>query len=208
MKLSASRTFTCKIYYWVTPRLAAGINRWGIPRGVAVHYSTGGRIGSSTFEGKWRRDTLSGVWQRLRVAVDAADRIQGAYLHFLKSVDLDYAYTQIASGGAQLKKRKKYKEAGRFLSLLKGFPTFNAEDKFILAVAQVKRHTHQIVPTARRDDSAMGLLGELYRSSAFPLLEALTGCGKTIFHASTGSHERKICNVFTICLVRPELVEG
>ena len=140
--------------------------------------------------------------------MDAADRIQGAYLHFLKSVDLDYAYTQIASGGAQLKKRKKYKEAGRFLSLLKGFPTFNAEDKFILAVAQVKRHTHQIVPTARRDDSAMGLLGELYRSSAFPLLEALTGCGKTIFHASTGSHERKICNVFNTCPVRPELVEG
>ena len=121
MKLSASRTFTCKIYYWVTPRLAAGINRWGIPRGVAVHYSTGGRIGSSTFEGKWRRDTLSGVWQRLRVAVDAADRIQGAYLHFLKSVDLDYAYTQIASGGAQLRSARNIKRRGGFSPCSKVF---------------------------------------------------------------------------------------
>jgi len=127
----------------------------------------------SSGEGKWRRDTLSGVWQRLKAAVDAVDRIQGAYLHFLKSVDLDYAYTQLASGGAQLKKRKKYKEAGRLLSLLKGFPVFNAEDKFILAIAQVKHHTHRVVPTARRNDPAIELLGELYRSSAFPLLEAL-----------------------------------
>jgi hypothetical protein len=36
----------------------------------------------------------------------------------------------------------------------------------------------------------------------------LAGCGKTIFHASTGTHERKICNVFNTCSVRPELVEG
>ena len=35
----------------------------------------------STVEGKRRRDTLSGVWQCLSGVVDAADRIQGAYLH-------------------------------------------------------------------------------------------------------------------------------
>jgi len=38
--------------------------------------------------------------------------------------------------------------------------------------------------------------------------DILAGCGKTIFHASMGSHEREICNVFNTCPVRPELVEG
>ena len=48
----------------------------------------------------------------------------------------------------------------------------NAEDKFILAIAQVKHHTHRIVPTARRDDPAIELLGELYRSlHPFPCLK-------------------------------------
>lgn len=126
-----------------------------------------------TYEGKWRRDTLDEIWQRLQAAIEAEDRIQGAYLHFLKSVNVDYAYAQLASHGAQLKKAKKCKEATRFLSLLKEFPAFNAEDKFILAIAQLKLHTHDVVPTARRHDPALDLLMDLYRSSAFPLLEAL-----------------------------------
>ncbi len=41
----------------------------------------------------------------------------------------------------------------------------------------------------------------------FPF-DVLAGCGKTIFHASTSSHERKICNVFNASPVRPELGEG
>ncbi len=126
-----------------------------------------------TGEGKWRRDTLGEIWQRLRGAVEAADRIQGAYLHFLKGVDENYAYTQLASCGTQLKRRKKYKEAKRFFSLLKGFSTFNVEDKFILAIAHVKDRPHRIAPTARREDPTIAMFGELYRSSAFPLLEAL-----------------------------------
>ncbi|MFQ5916867.1 MAG: HEAT repeat domain-containing protein [Candidatus Binatia bacterium] len=126
-----------------------------------------------TVEGKWRRVTLGEIWQRFQGAVDAADRIQGAYLHVLKSVDEKYAYTQLANCGTQLKRRKKYKEAKRFLSLLKGFSTFNVEEKFSLAVAHVKDHPHRIVPTARREDPAVELFGELYCSSAFPLLEAL-----------------------------------
>jgi hypothetical protein len=126
-----------------------------------------------TVEGKWRRDTMGEIWQRLRGAVDAADRIQGAYLHFLKGVDENYSYTQLASCGTQLKRRKKYKEAKKFLSLLKGFSTFNVEDKFVLAIAHVKDRPHRIASTARREDPAIELFGELYRSSAFPLLEAL-----------------------------------
>jgi HEAT repeat protein len=126
-----------------------------------------------TYEGKWRRDTLDGIWERLQAATEAEDRIQGAYLHFLKTVDADYVYARLAGRGSQLKKTKKYKEAIRFLSPLKEFPAFSAEDKFVLAIAQLKLHTHEVVPTARRHDPALDLLVDLYRSSAFPLLEAL-----------------------------------
>ena len=34
----------------------------------------------------------------------------GAYLHFLKNVDAEYAYGQFATRGAQLRKIKKYRK--------------------------------------------------------------------------------------------------
>jgi hypothetical protein len=126
-----------------------------------------------TYEGKWRRDTLDDVWKRLQTALEAEDRIQGAYLHFLKNTDADYGYEQLVSRGAQLKKAKKYKEAIRFLSPLKDFPTYSEEDKFALAVAQLKLHPHDVGTITARHDPALDLLGDLYRSSAFPLLETL-----------------------------------
>jgi len=118
-------------------------------------------------------DTLDQIWERLQAAIEAEDRIQSAYLHLLKSVDADYVYAQLAARGAQLKKAKKYKEATRFLFPLKEFPAGNAEDKFLLAIAQLKLHTHDVVLAARRHDPALDLLADLYRSSAFPLLETL-----------------------------------
>jgi HEAT repeat protein len=126
-----------------------------------------------TYEGKWRRDILDEIGKRLQAAIAAEDRIQGAYLHVLKSVDADYAYTSLVNRGTQLKKAKKYHEAARFLSPLKEFPTFSAEDKLLLAVVQLKGHTHDIVPATRRSEPALELLADVYRSSAFPLLEAL-----------------------------------
>jgi hypothetical protein len=127
----------------------------------------------SAHKGHWRRDTLDEAWQRLRLAVEAGDRIQTAFLHFLKSASLDYVYTQLASCGAQLKKARRYKEATRFLTLLKEFPDFKSEDKFILAVTQLKQHTHDVAVTARRHDPALELLVKLHHSSAFSLLDAL-----------------------------------
>jgi len=125
------------------------------------------------YEGKWRRDTLDAIWDRLQAAVAADDRIQGAYLYFLKSVDADYAYAQLAARGVQLTQKKHYREAIKFLSALKEFPIFQAEDKFRLALAQLKLHPHAVESLARRHELVLELLANLYRSSAFPLLEAL-----------------------------------
>lgn len=125
------------------------------------------------YEGKWRRDILGEVWERLEAAIEGEDRIQGAYLYFLKNVDTEYAYGQLTARGVQLKKTKKYKEASRFLSLLKEFPTFAAEEKFALAIAQLKLHPHEVTSVMARHDPALDLLMDLSRSSAFPVLDAL-----------------------------------
>lgn len=125
------------------------------------------------YAGKWRRDTLDEVWKRLETALAAEERIAGAYLHFLKQVDPEYAYAQFAARGDKLKKAKKYKEAVRFLSPLKEFPTWTAEDKFALAVSQLKLHSHDVVSAPSRHDPALELFADLYRSSAFPVVETL-----------------------------------
>jgi hypothetical protein len=125
------------------------------------------------YEGKWRRDTLDDVWERLEAALEAEERISGAYLHFLKQVDPEYAYAQFAARGDKLKKAKKYKEAIRFLSPLKEFPDWAVEDKFALAVAQLKLHAHDVVSAPSRHDPALDLFADLYRSSAFPVFETL-----------------------------------
>jgi HEAT repeat protein len=124
-----------------------------------------------SYEGKWRQDTLETLWKRLQAAIAAQDRIQNSFIHVLKSAGADYTYEQLATHAARLIKAKKYKEAVGFLAPLKEFSEFKAEDKFRLALAQLKLHP----PTVgdRRQDSALDLLCEIYRGSAYPVLEAL-----------------------------------
>ncbi|HEV8340761.1 MAG TPA: HEAT repeat domain-containing protein [Candidatus Binatia bacterium] len=124
-----------------------------------------------SYEGKWRQETLDALWKRLQAAVAAEDRIQAAFLHALKSASADYAYEQLAAHAARLIKAKKYKEAIPFLAQLKEFSDFRPEHKFQLALAQLKRHPHTVA--SRRQDVTVDLLSDLYRTSAYPLLEAL-----------------------------------
>ena len=124
-----------------------------------------------SFEGKWRQDTLDALWKRAQSAVDAEERIQAAFLHVLKQADGDYAYEQLAANGARLVKAKKYKEAAAFLTPLKEFPNFKPENKFHLALAQLKLHSHTIA--SHRQHPAVELFTDLYRNSAYPLFEAL-----------------------------------
>jgi hypothetical protein len=126
-----------------------------------------------TYGGTWRRDTLNEAWKRLQDALDADDRIHGAYLYFLRNVDPEYVYAQLAARGIQLKKIKKYREAVRILSLLKEFPIQTPEDKFALAVVQLKLHPHDVASATGRNDPLLDAFVDLYRSSAFPLLDAL-----------------------------------
>jgi hypothetical protein len=124
-----------------------------------------------SYEGKWRQDVLESLWKRLQTAVGAEDRIQNAFLNVLKRADGNYAYEQLAAQGARLVKAKKYKEAVAFLTPLKEFSEFKSENKFHLAVAQLKLHSHTVV--SHRQHPAVELFSDLYRGSAYPLFETL-----------------------------------
>ncbi|MGH7886311.1 MAG: hypothetical protein ACREPG_00470, partial [Candidatus Binatia bacterium] len=124
-----------------------------------------------SFEGKWRQDTLEALWQRLQAAIGAEERIQTAFLHVLKKADPEFAYAKLAEQGAKLVKGKKYKEAVGFLVPLKDFPACKPENKFLLAMAQLKLHAHSVA--TNRQHPAVELLTDLYRGSTFPVFETL-----------------------------------
>lgn len=124
-----------------------------------------------SFDGKWRQDTIDALWKRLQKAIDSEERIQAAFLHALKQADADLVYDKLAEQGARLVKAKKYKEAVPFLAPLKDFTQFKPEDKFQLALAQLKLHAHTVA--SHRQHPGVDLLIDLYRNSAFPLFETL-----------------------------------
>ncbi len=124
-----------------------------------------------SFEGKWRQDTLDGLWKRLQQAVAAEERIQTAFLHVLKSADVEFVYNQMAEQGVKLVKGKKYKESVGFLTPLKDFADFKPEHRYILALAQLKLHAHTVA--TNRQHPAVELLAGLYRGSAYPVFETL-----------------------------------
>jgi HEAT repeat protein len=125
----------------------------------------------TSIPGKWRQETFDALWKRLQGAISAEDRIQTAFLHVLKKAAPDHLYEQLAAQGARLIKAKKYKEGLAYLLPLKDFAEFRPEDKFQLGLAQLKLHAHTVA--SHRHHPAVELFSELYRSSAFPLFEAL-----------------------------------
>lgn len=124
-----------------------------------------------SFEGKWRQDILDGLWKRLQEAIDEEERIQTAFLHVLKRADAEFTYQKLADHGAKLVKAKKFKESVGYLLPLKDFPAVKPENKFHLALAQLKLHSHTLA--TNRQHPAVELLTDLYRGSAYPVFETL-----------------------------------
>jgi HEAT repeat protein len=124
-----------------------------------------------SFEGKWRQDALDALWKRLQDAIEEEERIQTAFLHVLKRADSEFVYRRLAEHGAKLVKAKKFKEAVGFLMPLKDFSEVKPENKFHLALAQLKLHAHTVA--TNRQHPAVELLTDLYRGSSYPVFETL-----------------------------------
>jgi HEAT repeat protein len=125
----------------------------------------------ASFEGKWRQDTIDALWKRFEKAVESEERIQAAFLHALKRADEDDVYQRLAQQAGKLIKARKYKEALAFLIPLRDFRAFKPEHRFNLALAQLKLHAHTLA--TNRHHPAVEVFSDLYRSSAYPLFEAL-----------------------------------
>jgi hypothetical protein len=124
-----------------------------------------------SFEGKWRQDVLDALWKRLHKAIEDEQRIQTAFLHVLKQADGEFVYSRLAEQGAKLVKAKKFKEAVGFLQPLKDFAEFKPENKYQLALTQVKLHAHTLA--TNRHHPAVELLTDLFRGSSYPVFESL-----------------------------------
>ena len=125
----------------------------------------------ASFEGKWRQDTIDTLWKRFEKAVAAEERIQAAFLNALKKADEEDVYQRLTGQAARLVKARQYKEALGFLLPLKEFRAFKPEHRFHLALAQLKLHVHTLA--TNRHHPAVEVFSDLYRSSAYPLFEAL-----------------------------------
>ena len=125
----------------------------------------------ASFDGKWRQDTIDALWKRFEKAVESEERIQAAFLHALKRADEDDVYQRLAQQAGKLIKARKYKEALAFLIPLRDFRAFKPEHRFNLALAQLKLHAHTLA--TNRHHPAVEVFSDLYRSSAYPLFEAL-----------------------------------
>lgn len=124
-----------------------------------------------SFEGKWRQDVLDALWKRLQKAIEDEQRIQTAFLQVLKQADGKFVYGRLADQGAKLVKAKKFKEAVGFLQPLKDFAEFKPENKYQLALTQVKLHAHTLA--TNRHHPAVELLTDLFRGSSYPVFESL-----------------------------------
>jgi HEAT repeat protein len=124
-----------------------------------------------SFEGKWRHDTLEALWKRLQAAITSEDRMQRALLNILKQADEEFCYERLAAQGLRSLRAKKYKEAAAFLAPIKEFADSKPENRFHLAIAQLKLHAHTVA--SHRQHPAVELVAELYQHPSYPLFEAL-----------------------------------
>lgn len=109
----------------------------------------------------WRRPTLEQIWRRYLKAVDGDDRIQGAYLQFLRAAAPDFAAEGLRKRVATLLRGGRPREAARACALLRELPSANAEDAYHMVLALLKARHRGLDAPIRRPDAALDLLVEL-----------------------------------------------
>lgn len=114
----------------------------------------------------WKRDTLNALCAKMEGALEKRDdRLYSAYFQFLDTLDAAWLAERVRARAEQLRKRKDFAAAAKWLTLLKDSPAFDADTKFACAVAALKSHPHTLSLTVRRHDSALEMLRELSQST-------------------------------------------
>ncbi|MCC6847425.1 MAG: HEAT repeat domain-containing protein [Deltaproteobacteria bacterium] len=112
----------------------------------------------------WRRPTLEQIWKRWQKAFDAEDRIQGAFLHFLRTAAPDFTGEALRKQAASLLRVGRARDAARLRTLVREIPGSDAEDGYQLALALLKARKRGLDHPIRRPDAALDVLLEIEAS--------------------------------------------
>ena len=153
--------------------LNASAGSWGTPRQSQYHRKRSEKSQHQRWRFGDRQELI-----RLQCSIANSHVVHQTSKPFVDSAvvsqqraDAEFVYQRLASHGAKLIKMRKFKESVGFLSPLKDFPAVKPENKFQLALAQLKLHAHTV--STNRQHPGVELLSDLYRGSAYPVFETL-----------------------------------
>jgi hypothetical protein len=109
----------------------------------------------------WRRPILDALWKRYREAFAAEDRIQGAFLHFLRTAVPDYLADALRKESASLLKAGRARDAARLRQIVRELPVATDEDTYQHTLALVKSRRRGFDAPFRRPDPALDLLAQI-----------------------------------------------
>jgi hypothetical protein len=109
----------------------------------------------------WRRPTLDQIWKRYMKALDADDRIQGAFLQFLRVAAPEFAAEGLRKQAATFLRAGRARDAARLRALVRELPGADAEDGYQLALALLKSRRRGLDHPIRRPDAALDVLTEI-----------------------------------------------
>src|SRR6266404_1822654 len=109
----------------------------------------------------WRRPALEALWRRYVQAFATEDRIQGAFLHFLRGAAPEFLAESLRKESARLMKAGRARDAARLRQILRELPVATDEDAYQLALALVKLRRRGVDSPFRRPDPALDVLAAL-----------------------------------------------
>jgi hypothetical protein len=109
----------------------------------------------------WRRPVLDPLWRRYQAAFAAEDRIQGAFLHFLRNAAPEFLAEVLRKESTRLMKAGRARDAARLRHIVRELPDASDEDAYQLALTLVKTRRRGLDAPFRRPDPALDLLTSL-----------------------------------------------
>lgn len=113
------------------------------------------------YEVTWRQPILEQIWKRWQKAFEADDRIQGAFLHFLRTTAPEFAAAALRKQAASWLRAGRARDAARLRMLVREIPGSDAEDGYQLALALLKTRKRGLDHPIRRPDPALDVLLEI-----------------------------------------------
>jgi len=109
----------------------------------------------------WRRPVLEKIWRRYHQALTADERIQGAFLHFLRTAAPDFTAEALRKEALKLMKAGRPRDAARLRQIVCELAVASDDDTYQLAMAFVKTRRRGLDTPFRRPDPALDLFGAL-----------------------------------------------